>query len=147
MNAINLLALKSINWLGIPRDVAQESAGAADQERQMVMIIFFATSVILTIWLIARIQNRMRTPTKPRQPYRVFRQLLRHHELGLADRWILYSLAVCQGMKQPTLLLLSPGLFAQYAEKWLSGSVVGGSWPRARQRLVRIAQRVFSEQA
>lgn len=147
MNSLHLLALKSIDWPGIPQSGAQQTAGAPDQERQIITIIFFATSVILTIWLIARIQSRIQTPQKPHRPYRLFGRLLKHHRLGLADRWMLFVLAGCQGMKQPSLLLLSPGLFAKHADAWLSGSTLGSAWPRARQRLVRIAQQVFAEDA
>ncbi len=146
MNTFNLLALKSIDWLGVPNGSGHQAA-VTDQDRQLVMILLFATSVILTIWLLSRIQNRMQAPQRPRRPYRLLGDLLKHHGVTLADRWMLLFLTRSQHMKQPTLLLLSPSLFARYAEAWLTGTRSGAVWPSARQRLVRVAQKVFNEDA
>ncbi|HEX2974101.1 MAG TPA: hypothetical protein VHP11_17340 [Tepidisphaeraceae bacterium] len=144
MNGFLLLAYKGVDWLGIPRDGAGEVANTSDQ-RQIISLIFFATSLILMLWLFARIQGRMNSPSKPYRPYGVFRRLLKHHGIVRGDRIMLCVLASCQRIKQPAVLLLSPALFAQHAEQWLTRSRVGTAWPGARKRLVRVAQRVFAE--
>ncbi|MGC4121542.1 MAG: hypothetical protein QM765_44595 [Myxococcales bacterium] len=140
-----MLALTSIDWLGIPRDNAEGVASGADSPRQILSLVFFATSLILMLWLLARIQGRMNAPVRSYRPYRVFRRLLKHHGVGRRDRLMLCVLAGCRRIKQPAVLLLSPALFAQQAELWLTQSQVGSAWPGAHQRLVSVAQRVFGE--
>lgn len=145
MNHACLLALRTIDWLGVPHDGTSGVVSGADQQRQLESIVLFAISLLLLVWLIARIQSRMRMPQRPHQPYRVFNRLLKHHGLGRGDRFMLLVLAISRRMKQPTVLLLSPSLFTRYAEAWLSESRLGSFWPGARRKLVRVAQQVFAE--
>jgi hypothetical protein len=81
----------------------------------------------------------------PRRPRQVFRSLLKQHGLGLSDRLLLGAIARGQRIKQPTLLLLSPGLFSRHATQWLGHSMLASLWPDAKGRLARIAQQVFTE--
>jgi hypothetical protein len=139
-----LLALKSIDWLGVPHEHIPGDNGVVDQQNQSVSVTLFIISLILLAWLIARIQSRMRMPQRPHRPYRVFSQLLRHQGVSASDRLVLLVLAMSRRMKQPAVLLLSPALFTRHAEAWLGGSL-GSHWPGARQRLVRVAQQVFAD--
>jgi hypothetical protein len=122
----------------------QESS-PAEKQRELMTIVFLATSLVLLIWLIARLQSRMRVAHAPRRPRRVFRSLLKHHGLGLSDRLLLGTIVRGQRIKQPTLLLLSPGLFSRHATQWLGRSLLASLWPDAKGRLARIAQQVFTE--
>ena len=146
MNLCRFLALKSIDWLGNPPDSLWPTSGPASQERQLQAFVLLGAAAILLIWLVARIQNRLRMPRKPYQPYRLFTQVLKYHDVAFKDRLMLLALVFCQRLKQPTHMLLSPALFTRHAEQWLSGSALGAIWPKARRRLVRVAQQVFAEE-
>ena len=146
MNELWILAVKSADWLVQPGSggVWRETT-SAQKQREFMTIMFLATSLVLLIWLIARIQSRMRVVQAPHRPRQVFRSLLKHHGLGLSDRLLLRAIVRGQRIKQPTLLLLSPGLFSRYATQWLGKSMLASLWPDAKGRLARIAQQVFVE--
>ncbi len=139
-----ILALKSVNGLVPPGGLWPES-NAAQTRHEVTLMILFSASLILLIWLISRIQRRMNVPQVPYRPWRVFWRLLKHHGLGLSDRLMLCAIASSRRIKQPTLLLLSPGLFTRHAMEWLGDSHLVPLWPGAKTRLTRIAQQVFTE--
>ncbi len=139
-----ILALEFPSRFAYPGGVWQD-VDPARQERQFVTLVLFGIALILLIWLVARVQARMNRPqTRPR-PWHVFGLLLKHHGLGLSDRLLLSAVARNQRIKQPTVLLLSPGLFSRYGTQWLAESYGARLWPDAKGRLARIAQRVFTE--
>lgn len=141
-----MLAARSMAWLVQPGSggVWQE-ATPEEKQREFVTIVLFATALVLMIWLISRLQSRMHVRQVPHRPRKVFRSLLKHHGLGLSDRLLLRAIVRGQRIKQPTLLLLSPGLFSRHATQWLGRSMLASLWPDAKGRLARIAQQVFTE--
>ena len=139
-----ILALKSVNGLVPPGGLWPESNSARTQH-ELTLVILFSTSLILLVWLISRIQGRMNVPQVSHRPWRVFWRLLKHHGLGLSDRLMLCAIASSRRIKQPTVLLLSPGLFTRHAMEWLGSSHLVLLWPGAKERLTRIAQQVFTE--
>ena len=143
MDLLPILALRPANWLQ-PGGFWPGSS-PAERQHELAMVILFSTALILLIWLIARIQNRMTVPQVPHQPWRVFWSLLKHHGLGPSDRLLLTMIAFSRRIKQPSLLLLSPSLFTRHAMAWLGNSSFAPLWPGAKERLTRIAQQVFTE--
>lgn len=146
MNAPLILALDSIHRLGQASAVWRESA-ANQKQRELAMVLLFSTALILLLWLIARIHSRVAVPRTPNRPWRVFWRLLKHHGLSLSDRLLLCAIVRGQRIRQPTVLLLSPGLFTRSAMQWLGSSGLAPLWPGAKERLAQIAQRVFGEAA
>jgi hypothetical protein len=145
MSGTLLLALDSINWPGQSGGGVWQDSTQAEKQHEFTMIILFSTSLILLLWLIARIQRRISVSQAPRRPWHVFRSLLKHHGLGLSDRLLLIAIARSHRLKQPVLLLLSPGLFTRHAMEWLSESRLASMWPGAKERLTQIAQQIFTE--
>jgi hypothetical protein len=141
-----MLAMKSTDWLVQPGSggIWRETT-SAEKQREFVTIGLLGASLVALIWLIARIQNRMRVVQSPHRPRQVFRLLLKHHGLGLSDRLLLRAIARGERIKQPTVLFLSPGLFSRHATQWLGNSMLASLWPDAKGRLARIAQQVFVE--
>lgn len=140
-----ILGAKSTGWLVQPGGSVWQDADSPERQREFLTVVLFATAMILLIWLISRMQARLGRPAVPHRPWHVFRLLLRSHKLGLSDRLLLCVIARGQGIKQPTVLLLSPTLFSRYATQWLSESRVAALWPGVKERLTRIAQQVFAE--
>lgn len=145
MDTHRLLALTTVDWLGIPRDTTTTGGSITDPQSQMRSILLLAVALLLVLWLLSRVQSRLRGQPRRHRPYTIFRGLLKHHDIGRGDRMMLSILALSCGLRQPVQLLLSPTLFARYAEKWLSGAASSRFWPSARKRLVRVAQKVFGE--
>jgi hypothetical protein len=148
VNGVWVLAMKSTDWLVQPGSggIWRETT-SAEKQREFVTIGLLTLSLVLLICLIARVQRRMRVVQAPHRPRQVFRSLLKHHGLGLSDRLLLRAIAWGQRVKQPTVLLLSPGLFSRHATQWMGSSVLAWLWPDAKGRLARIAQQVFVEGA
>jgi hypothetical protein len=146
VNGALVLAMKSTDWLVQPGSggIWRETT-SAEKQREFVTIGLLALSLVLLICLIARVQRRMRVVQLPHRPRQVFRSLLKYHGLGLSDRLLLRAIARDQRIKQPTVLLLSPGLFSRHATQWLGTSILAWLWPDAKGRLSRIAQQVFVE--
>ncbi len=146
MSALAILALKSTDWLVQPGGggIWKES-DSGEKQQQVMTIILFSMSLVLLLWLISRIQSRLAMPQASHRPWRVFRELLKHHGLSLSDRLLLAAVARSRRIKQPALLLLSPGLFSQHATQWLGDSRLAVLWPNAKGRLTRIAQHIFTE--
>ncbi len=136
-----MLAMDLSRWEGGLWD----STSPAEQRRQFVTIVLLATSLILLVWLVTRIQGRLERPEAMHRPWRLFTALLKEHGLGRGDRVLLCTIAWCRRLKQPTVLLLSPALFTRHATAWLSESRFAPLWPQGKDRLARIARMVFAE--
>lgn len=144
MNALHILALRSVDWLGKPSPGRGTPLPASDPRHALLLAMLFVTAVLLVVWLTARLQARATERQPRRRPYRLFRHLLNQLGLTRGDRMLLTAIARCRQLKQPAVLLLSPALFAHHTDRWLAESRFAPLWPRAIQRLNRIAQRVFA---
>jgi hypothetical protein len=145
MNASFILAVDSIRWLAQAGGAVWRESNAYEKQRDLAMVMLFSTSLILLIWLISRVHNRVVVPRAPSRPWRVFWSLLKYHGLGLSDRLLLCAIVRGRRIRQPALLLLSPSLFTRCAMQWLGESGLAPLWPGAKERLAQIAQRVFAE--
>jgi hypothetical protein len=144
VDVMRILAIKPADWLARQGGVWPES-DPSQRMHEFRMVLFFLAALVLLVWLIARIQGRMQVAQAPHRPWRVFWCLLKYHGLGVSDRLLLGAIAFSQGLKQPAVLLLSPSLFTRYAIAWLGDSHLGSIWPGAKERLTRVAHKVFTE--
>lgn len=146
MDTLHLLALQGIRWLGKPAPDGWRNP-PAERQVEWLTVLAIATSLLLLLWLLARIQGRMTSPQPPRHPYRLLGRLLRRHGVGIVDRWLVLLMVIDQRVRPPAVLLLSPALFARHADAWLTRSKLASLWPGTRKRLLGVAQRIFTDEA
>ncbi len=113
---------------------------------QTELLIILATLVVIALGLmiLAGLQ-RTKRQRSPRNPGRLFREVLRPLELSFSERLLLRRVARNLKLNQPTMLLLSPQYFSQSADNLLKHSPWASARTSLRARLEAISRKLFGQ--
>ena len=109
---------------------------------RIVIVICLLVIAVFLVWLLAHLQQRRQLPSRP-QPMRMYLRLQRKLRLPLVDTIRMWHLATVVEVEHPTVLLISPTLFDDAAERFCKTSGFLGSRADAAGALAAIRKRLF----
>lgn len=122
---------------GIKNRFAQGSTFA-----EIFLAVAVVMAVLLILWtILSGIQARQRRPVS--NPGSLFRTIMRQLPLTVQQRNFLARIARDLRLEHPTVLLLSPQVFRNHANRWMS--LTRNANTPTQQRIAQIASAMFPD--
>ncbi|MBN2561782.1 MAG: hypothetical protein JXQ75_12710 [Phycisphaerae bacterium] len=110
-------------------------------------LLKFAGAIVtmaIAVLIVRAIWRRRADKRGSGKPYKLFAYALKQLGIRLPDRILLRIAAKSCGIRQPTVMLFSPGLLEQTAGRWADSIAITPIRKRARKRVDFLAGKAFS---
>jgi hypothetical protein len=143
---VNTLVLATLNRAERLEAMRRGFTSKTDPESgiltSMVVVVVIGLFVVLLLLLLNRAQQD-RGVRKGKTPQGLFKEVLSKLKLGWPDRMLLRRVASELRLKNPTVMLLTPKIFAESASRYVSGR--SGRSRADMTRLRAIHRQVFGQ--
>jgi len=129
---------------GMRHGFVNQTEHGADLWWKILGLAFFSALAIALLVLLNRLQQGRSAAIAPNSGA-LFRQVIKELSLGLPDRIVLTRVAHELKLANPTIMLLTPQLFAETVRDYLAVSS-GGNTAGEMTRLAAIHKRLFNQE-